>query len=847
MPSAWGARFHKRTEDEVFGAGAAGPGKTTVLMMDPLSQIWIETLRCQRCDIPDSFDAWTRAKIENNPISWGHSQGWILHLRRTLPRLSETIQRAHRVFNQIEPGVQWIERSSKFVFKSGLVYEFGHCKDRADYNNYLGKSYCLAKGETVAMADGSLKAIETISVGEMVSTLEGPKRVTGTHRGGVKACVRATILYQGETVGTSVFPTTHGVLLWPSALLPQPMSASSIRIYQQSLGRAGGWTSHESLHGALREIQEEVSCSADAGIGSEESYDALQEPRQPLGSCVPVVLHEPTLLRFLKKQNVSIPGHEGPQFSVLSTPTPQFVCSVRGTYPGQIQQTALPAAAPCPNVLGSASCGVACGQLGLRTAIDCQGNCSSYPRLHDGPLPLQLGDGQLCAQPPVDAEGILPGTFSQDESHALAPHMRIPCSCTSYSHFYTGENRAVTEGTRMGWMTTEEVGNRETYDLTVDTANHYVNRFGLVAQNTYIAFDELIEFTKDQYDFICSRLRTSDPVLGSMLKIRSMSNPRMSFSKGTDIALDDPAWVKRYFVDPAPEGNKIIRKKIVRRDGTTSSSTRLYLPATLYDNPDKEFVKQYEAQLMSRPKHIRDCYLYGRWDLVLGAFLDEIWNPEIHVCKPFKIPASWPVFRACDWGYRSNGIICWLAQSPEGTLFVFHEAVFKEKTARYVAEKIVKPFEERNRLWDGSRGSKITGPADTQIWEERGESASNKYLEFQQAGVDWVRADKRSRATNAEVFVGRLNDHDNFTKEPGIVFFETCVNCTKTIPSMETDHHDIEAPRKGGWDHAWDCITYACQYAKQVGMDAPKYEPTFAGEDDEPQDKIADGPSYWWG
>lgn len=505
VPSAWGARFHARTEDEVFGAGAAGPGKTTVLMMDPLSQIWIETLRCQRCDIPDSFDAWTRSRIENNPISWGHSQGWILHLRRTLPRLSETIQRAHRVFNQIEPGVQWIERSSKFVFKSGLVYEFGHCKDRADYNNYLGKSY------------------------------------------------------------------------------------------------------------------------------------------------------------------------------------------------------------------------------------------------------------------------------------------------------------------------------------------------------TYIAFDELIEFTKDQYDFICSRLRTSDPVLGSMLKIRSMSNPRMSFSKGTDIALDDPAWVKRYFVDPAPEGNKIIRKKIVRRDGTTSSSTRLYLPATLYDNPDKEFVKQYEAQLMSRPKHIRDCYLYGRWDLVLGAFLDEIWNPEIHVCKPFKIPASWPVFRACDWGYRSNGIICWLAQSPEGTLFVFHEAVFKEKTARYVAEKIVKPFEERNRLWDGSRGSKITGPADTQIWEERGESASNKYLEFQQAGVDWVRADKRSRATNAEVFVGRLNDHDNFTKEPGIVFFETCVNCTKTIPSMETDHHDIEAPRKGGWDHAWDCITYACQYAKQVGMDAPKYEPTFAGEDDEPQDKIADGPSYWWG
>lgn len=799
VPSAWGARFHARTEDEVFGAGAAGPGKTTVLMMDPLSQIWIETLRCQRCDIPDSFDAWTRSKIENNPISWGHSQGWILHLRRTLPRLSETIQRAHRIFNQIEPGVQWIERSSKFVFKSGLVYEFGHCKDRADYNNYLGKSYCLAKGQGVAMADGTFKAIETISAGEMVATLEGPKRVTATHCVGIKACVSASVRLPDGSVETSVFPTTHSVLLWPSEKLPPESRTKIFQGAQQSDGLSVRWISYESLLSLSSRPAESGVLLADEGIGSSRCCGQPQATARPGPLSVPVVLHEPTLLR----------GQLGPK----------GVCrdaSYEQPYPG------------------IAKCSPE--------------NCSVYPHPRDGQSLPCTSTGQGCAPQSIGAPSLSPTQLESSDAQGNIPPSTQSCSIGEYVHFYTGERRAVTEETRMGWMTMEPVGELPVFDLTVDEACHYISESnGLVHQNSYIAFDELIEFTKDQYDFICSRLRTSDPVLGSMLKIRSMSNPRMSFSKGTDIALDDPAWVKRYFVDPAPEGNKIIRKKIVRRDGTTSSSTRLYLPATLYDNPDKEFVKQYEAQLMSRPKHIRDCYLYGRWDLVLGAFLDEIWNPEIHVCKPFKIPASWPVFRACDWGYRSNGIICWLAQSPEGTLFVFHEAVFKEKTARYVAEKIVKPFEERNRLWDGSRGSKITGPADTQIWEERGESASNKYLEFQQAGVDWVRADKRSRATNAEVFVGRLNDHDNFTKEPGIVFFETCVNCTKTIPSMETDHHDIEAPRKGGWDHAWDCITYACQYAKQVGMDAPKYEPTFAGEDDEPQDKIADGPSYWWG
>src|SRR6187399_1522883 len=31
VPSAWGAKFHARREEEVFGAGAAGPGKALAL------------------------------------------------------------------------------------------------------------------------------------------------------------------------------------------------------------------------------------------------------------------------------------------------------------------------------------------------------------------------------------------------------------------------------------------------------------------------------------------------------------------------------------------------------------------------------------------------------------------------------------------------------------------------------------------------------------------------------------------------------------------------------------------------------------------------------------------------
>jgi hypothetical protein len=468
-----------------------------VLLTDPLEQVWVEHLRCQQESVPDSFDPNIRALIEQNPLNWGHSDGWVLHMRRTLPRLADTIGRAHKMFKSIDPNAQWNEKYTTYTFSSGLKYQFGHCKDRTDYNNYLGQHY------------------------------------------------------------------------------------------------------------------------------------------------------------------------------------------------------------------------------------------------------------------------------------------------------------------------------------------------------TYLGFDELIEFLKEQYDFIKSRLRTGDKVLIHFLKCRSMSNPRLQKNKGESIEIDDPAWVKKYFVDPWPDGNKVLRRKIVKRDGTVKYRTKLYLPATLYDNPNKEFVAQYEEELLSLPKHIRDCYLYGKWDTIVGSHFGEMWNPSVHVCRPFKIPHNWAIFRAMDWGYKTSGNIGYYAIHPEGTIYKFYEITFKNRTATDVAVHLVKPFEEKNKLWDPFKGSKVYGPADTQLWEKRGESAKNKYMEFVENGIDWCQADKRDRGVNAEVLGQLLCGHENYTKLPGIVFFENCKNSIQVIPAMETDPNKLEEPRKGGFDHPYDETTYACQYAKQSGMVAPNYKGKV--EDyDEDEEKLND-------
>jgi hypothetical protein len=63
------------------------------------------------------------------------------------------------------------------------------------------------------MADGSLKAIESISAGELVLTLEGPKRVLETVTPYRANCVRALVRNGfGEVVGVQIHPVWHPVL-----------------------------------------------------------------------------------------------------------------------------------------------------------------------------------------------------------------------------------------------------------------------------------------------------------------------------------------------------------------------------------------------------------------------------------------------------------------------------------------------------------------------------------------------------------------------------------------------------------------------------------------------------------
>lgn len=327
-----------------------------------------------------------------------------------------------------------------------------------------------------------------------------------------------------------------------------------------------------------------------------------------------------------------------------------------------------------------------------------------------------------------------------------------------------------------------------------DYLNYYSQNF------THIAYDELPELEAEQYHQLNTRIRSSDPTLGRMLKSRAACNPA-------------PGWVRDYFYDPSGHnGRRVLKKKVWISETESEWHTRIYIPATIDDNPDKVFVRRYKKQLASKPKHIAQALLYGNWYVVVGAYFADHWRPDLHVIRPFQIPGDWPRFRSMDWGYKSPGCCLWWAVDPDGNLICTKEYTFSGKDGRQVAETI-KQIEQGMGVW-GQRGSKLSGPADTNLWGDWGQStgADTHAAKMAKVGVNWVKADKRSRQMNAERLLARLDSHRHGTTHPGIMWYDTCQKSIETIPTIPADRNDSTVPEKMDRDHHLDAAVYACAY-----------------------------------
>jgi hypothetical protein len=276
-------------------------------------------------------------------------------------------------------------------------------------------------------------------------------------------------------------------------------------------------------------------------------------------------------------------------------------------------------------------------------------------------------------------------------------------------------------------------------------------------QINYAAFDELTSFTEWQYLYITlQRVRT---IKGSNLPaiVRSASNPG-------NIGHN---WVRKRFIDPYPEGGKLIESK--------SGIKRIYIPATIDDNPHAD--PNYRKSLESLPEAEKQAKLYGKWDAYEGQVFEEFRDKRypdepdnaLHVIDEFDIPAWWPKIVSMDWGFAPPAMtyVGYAAISPTGRLYHYREQAWQktkiEDWAGYVREYI-----------------DVENPRDIVMCKSAGQDRGQEHTILQQVSQALGRNIQLSRNSDGSRVAGKMLIHEYLRWKP------------KYVPSFENAPYNQE-------------------------------------------------------
>ncbi len=346
----------------------------------------------------------------------------------------------------------------------------------------------------------------------------------------------------------------------------------------------------------------------------------------------------------------------------------------------------------------------------------------------------------------------------------------------------------------------------------------------------FVAFDELTQFSWEQYSYLLSRNRPNGP--GTRVYIRATANPG-GIGHG---------WVKDRFISAAPpmttiwDSYEVIspagEKITLRRD-------RIFVPSTVFDNQRLlSNDPQYLANLAMLPEAEKQALLYGSWDSFEGQVFREWCNDPAHyddqrythVIRPFRIPAHWRIYRGFDFGYAKPFSVGWYAADEDGRLYRIREYYGCTGTPNVGAKlnpaEIAQKIREIEQEDDNLRGRHIIGIADPSIFDEsRGESVA-AMMARHPYNVYWTGGDN-TRLPGKMQFHYRLAFDEG--GRPMLQVFDTCKHFIRTIPTLVYDEKNVEDIDTDQEDHIYD----ECRYVLMENPISPRPHtpPPALGED----------------
>lgn len=279
-------------------------------------------------------------------------------------------------------------------------------------------------------------------------------------------------------------------------------------------------------------------------------------------------------------------------------------------------------------------------------------------------------------------------------------------------------------------------------------------------------------------------------------------------------------WLKARYIDPSPPCTPFYDEE--------QQVWRVFIPSKLEDNPalganDPEYWKRVTAAAAGNEALLK-AWRYGDWDIVAGGMFDDLWNRNVHIIEPFKIPESWQVDRAFDWGSSRPFSVGWWAESdgtkapngrtyPRGTLFRIAEWYGwngkPNEGLKMLTPQIAKGITER----EANLGHAVKpGPADTSIFDA-GTIDNVKSIAdvLKDNGVRFNEADKTpgSRKTGWQ----RLREYlsaslESPMEKSGVFIFNNCAQWIRTVPVLPRDKTKTDDVDTNAEDHVADETRY---------------------------------------
>lgn len=267
---------------------------------------------------------------------------------------------------------------------------------------------------------------------------------------------------------------------------------------------------------------------------------------------------------------------------------------------------------------------------------------------------------------------------------------------------------------------------------------------------------------------------------------------------------------------------------------------RQFIPSRLDDNPTQD--PDYADRLAGLGDvALIKAMLEGDWNIVAGGALDDVWSTHC-ILHRFKVPSSWRIDRAFDWGSQHPFSVGWFAEA-DGTEAVLEDgsvfcpskgsiiqigewygtkAIGTNEGLKLSSKDIALGIVEReNELRSGEwiSGDVYAGAADNQISNVIDKSVPTIAESMAKQGVRFTKSDKSagSRVVGLNLMRDRLREASrDYPESPALYFMDNCRSSIAILPTLPRDKIKPEDVDTKAEDHVYDMVRYRVLASKKA-------------------------------